>query len=248
MGSVRLPPEKVQLVSGRPDFFVTSAEIIISITRRCSAVRPKPDVQNGNYRFATFNGRVPHMPLLVHATPKYRHHRPSGKAVVVLQGKMHYLGPCGSQESRAAYDRLIAEWLAKGRAPNSQPKPTQITVAELILAYWGFATRHYVKNGVPTAEQPPSTIHDLKVLIGPVLMIAGLMVIYSTVAGSYGDLSRAGFLGLVAIAGALFGAGIGMYTKLPWYFLALVFAILFQPVGFVWKILHMLDAMGYHGQ
>src|SRR5262249_6575958 len=102
------------------------------------------------------------------ATPKYRHHRPSGQAAVVLQNKMHYLGPYGSQKSRAAYDRLIAEWLAKGRAPNSQPEPTQITVGELILAYWGFARQHYVKNNAPTAEQDciHSAIRHLRRLYG----------------------------------------------------------------------------------
>jgi hypothetical protein len=47
------------------------------------------------------------MPLLVHATPKYRHHRVSGQAVVLIQGKYHYLGPFGSEGSKAAYDRLI---------------------------------------------------------------------------------------------------------------------------------------------
>ena len=106
----------------------------------------------------------------------------------------------------------------------------------------------------PDLKTPPMddhrdriTIRDLKVLAGPILIIAGLMVIHSTVTGAYGDLSQAAAFGLVALAGALFGAGIGMYTKMPWYFFSLIFAILFQPVAFVWGILHMLDAMSYHG-
>jgi hypothetical protein len=92
------------------------------------------------------------------------------------------------------------------------------------------------------------TIRDLKVLAGPILIIAGLMVIHSTVTGAYCDgLSPAASFGLVAVAGALFGSGIGMYTKMPWYFFSLVFAILFQPVAFVWRILYLLNAMTYHG-
>jgi hypothetical protein len=48
-------------------------------------------------------------------TPSYRLHKPSGQAVVTLNYQDKYLGPHGSPESRAAYDRLIAEWLANGR-------------------------------------------------------------------------------------------------------------------------------------
>ncbi len=32
--------------------------------------------------------------------PKYRHHKPSGKASVVINGKYHYLGKYNSSESR----------------------------------------------------------------------------------------------------------------------------------------------------
>jgi hypothetical protein len=63
-------------------------------------VRPNRDAQNGKYRFAVINERVPHMPLLIHSTPKYRHHRASGNAVVKIQGKDHYLGKYGSNSAR----------------------------------------------------------------------------------------------------------------------------------------------------
>jgi len=113
------------------------------------------------------------MPLLVHATPKYRHHRPSGQAVVVLQGKAHYLGSYGSMKSKTAYDRLIAEWLAKGRAPDPEPETTELTIGELIVAYWRFAVQHYVKNGVATAEQDciQSAIRPLRRLYGNTLAL-----------------------------------------------------------------------------
>ena len=47
--------------------------------------------------------------------PSHCLHRPSGKAVVRLNGHDHYFGPHGTEESRLAYDRLIAEWLVSGR-------------------------------------------------------------------------------------------------------------------------------------
>jgi hypothetical protein len=48
-------------------------------------------------------------------TPSYRHHKPSGQAVVTLSGRDMYLGRFDSPERRAEHDRLIAEWLANGR-------------------------------------------------------------------------------------------------------------------------------------
>jgi hypothetical protein len=69
----------------------------------------------------------------VRRVPKYRHHKPTGQAVVTLSGKDHYLGPRKTATSRAEYDRLIGEWLAAGR---SLPKPeAQLNIAELALRY-----------------------------------------------------------------------------------------------------------------
>ena len=62
--------------------------------------------------------RVLTMPV---PTPSYRLHKPSGQAVVTLSGKDHYLGRFGSPESRDAYDRLLAEWLANSRRPAPPP-------------------------------------------------------------------------------------------------------------------------------
>jgi hypothetical protein len=47
--------------------------------------------------------------------PSYRPHEPTGQAVVTLNGKDYYLGRHGTQMSKDAYDRLMAEWLAGGR-------------------------------------------------------------------------------------------------------------------------------------
>jgi hypothetical protein len=55
---------------------------------------------------------------------------------VTLSGPDLYLGRSGSRESRAEYDRLIAEWLTNGR---ELPRPasadgTDITVNEMLSA------------------------------------------------------------------------------------------------------------------
>ena len=45
--------------------------------------------------------------------PKYRLHKSSGKAVVSIHGKDHYLGQHGTRESRTKYKLLIADLWAK---------------------------------------------------------------------------------------------------------------------------------------
>lgn len=94
------------------------------------------------------------MPKLNHAVPKYRLHKASGQAVVTIQGRVHYLGPWQSKASQLEYDRLIGEWLAAGRPQVTTPVETDVTVIELIAAYWTFAQSYYVKNGEPTGTIP----------------------------------------------------------------------------------------------
>ncbi|HUG68746.1 MAG TPA: site-specific integrase [Pirellulaceae bacterium] len=88
------------------------------------------------------------MPTLKNSTPKYRHHKASGQAVVTLGGQDFYLGPYGSRPSRREYERLIGEWLQNGR---SMPVEAHaVTVAEVLNAYQKFAKGYYMKNGEPT--------------------------------------------------------------------------------------------------
>jgi integrase len=80
--------------------------------------------------------------------PTYRRHRPTGQAVVTLNGRDFYLGPWNSKASRVEYDRLIGEWLAAGR---SIPRPeSDLTIAELAVRYLRFAKTYYVQDGQPT--------------------------------------------------------------------------------------------------
>src|SRR6516164_4472998 len=68
--------------------------------------------------------------------PSYRHHKPSGRAVVTLNGRDIYLGPWGSEESKAEYARKIAEWTARGRQAPPPEKEQGVLVKEVILAYY----------------------------------------------------------------------------------------------------------------
>lgn len=76
--------------------------------------------------------------------PSYRLHKASGKAVVTLSGRDVYLGVYGSPQSRAEYDRVVAEWLASGRRPPGlAAEAGGPSVAELMLAYWKYAETAY---------------------------------------------------------------------------------------------------------
>ena len=94
------------------------------------------------------------MPKLTNSVPKYRHHKQSGQAVVTLRGRDVYLGPYNSKGSKLEYDRVISEWLAAGRPTTPVQESCEVTVTELILAYWKFAQSHYVKDGQPTGAIP----------------------------------------------------------------------------------------------
>jgi len=83
-------------------------------------------------------------------TPSYRRHKASGQAVVTIDGQDLYLGKYGTKASRQAYDRRISEWLANGRTLPSANG--DLSIAELILAYWRHVSAYYRKDGEPTSE------------------------------------------------------------------------------------------------
>jgi integrase len=89
--------------------------------------------------------------------PKYRLHKGSGQALVQINRDRIYLGTYGSEESKEKYERLVSEWLSNGRQRVSPPTAdphakADLTVNELILAYWHFAESYYSKEGKPTKE------------------------------------------------------------------------------------------------
>ncbi len=58
------------------------------------------------------------MPKLSTRPPKYSHHKASGQATVKFNGRVRYLGPYGSQESKTRYQEAIVEW---GRQQEQTP-------------------------------------------------------------------------------------------------------------------------------
>jgi integrase len=102
--------------------------------------------------------------------PAYRLHKPSGKAVVTLDGKDHYLGLYGSDESRRQYGILIANHNAAVPIVAAKEDPSQagLMVKELCLTFLIHAEKHYVKDGKQTSE-----VHCVKAAIRPLVKLYG---------------------------------------------------------------------------
>jgi hypothetical protein len=112
------------------------------------------------------------MPRLKHKLPSLRLHRPSGRAVVTLNGRDHYCGPWNTPEARAEYKRLIAEWLAAGRgAP--QPAPgapaPDPSVSEVLVAFLDHAEAHYRTPAGGTSRE----LENLKDALRPLRRLYG---------------------------------------------------------------------------
>jgi integrase len=72
------------------------------------------------------------------AVPSYRRHKASGQAVVTLNGVDHYLGPWNTHQSRAEYDRVLNEWLARGRQLGEKTRNSDtdaMLMKELVRGY-----------------------------------------------------------------------------------------------------------------
>jgi integrase len=109
-------------------------------------------------------------------TPTLRRHKPSGQAVVTLNGKDVYLGLWPIEQRKAppgvrqAYDRLIAEWLANGRRLPVEDGSPAASVNDVILAFWRHAEKHYRReDGTPTSEleEYRRALKPLRELYGP---------------------------------------------------------------------------------
>lgn len=104
--------------------------------------------------------------------PDYRHHKTSGRARVRINGKDHWLGKYGSDESRRKYADLIAEHvagLAVDEGAEVSSAADSLSVAELLCAYLEYAKTYYVKNGKLTAE-----IHCLRSAMRPLKELFGV--------------------------------------------------------------------------
>ena len=76
------------------------------------------------------------MPRLVQRVPGYNLHKQNGRARVCLDGRSILLpGPFGSETSKAAYDRIVGEWVAGGRRLPRADAINDLSIAELVNQY-----------------------------------------------------------------------------------------------------------------
>ena len=80
--------------------------------------------------------------------PSYRLHKPSGQAVVTLDGKDHYCGEFGTEASKAKYDAFIVRWIEAGR----REIPKAITIGNLVARYAAHSEVYYTKQGATTSQ------------------------------------------------------------------------------------------------
>jgi integrase len=113
------------------------------------------------------------MPRTKKGTPPSNRRHSSGQAIVTLPDgfggrKDFLLGPHSTRVSREEYARVLAEWEANGRRLPKPAAPTDLSVNELLIAYWRFAETYYVKDGAPTSEQDAirSALRYVKKLYG----------------------------------------------------------------------------------
>ena len=116
------------------------------------------------------------MPRLTNRNPSYRRHKASGQAVVTLDGQDVYLGPWNSATSKREYDRVVGEYLARGRQLASTADTAR--VSDVIKSYWDFAGGYY------TGEQGRSELGSIKLALGVLRRLYG-----DTLAGAFGPLA-----------------------------------------------------------
>lgn len=101
------------------------------------------------------------MPKLSYRAPKYAYHKASGQAVVRINGKLVYLGPFESKESKDRYKQAVTKWAddqdrqtaAVAVVAKSAPE-SSTTLVELLAEYLDHTETFYVKNGQQTSMVP----------------------------------------------------------------------------------------------
>jgi hypothetical protein len=116
------------------------------------------------------------MPRPKQVLPTYRHHKHTNTARCWVGGKWVSLGRYDSPESRAEYARLIAELgVTTAAVPAPARSGRDLTVAEVLLAFWRHAEQHYRRpDGTVTNELD---LHPARSVLCPVnRILLGLVV------------------------------------------------------------------------
>jgi hypothetical protein len=128
------------------------------------------------------------MPKPANYIPKLGLHKASGQAIVVIDGRDVYLGKHGTPEAQQRYDRIIGEWLQRGRqstgddaaatvkadravaAVNAVAGAPPVSVNEVCFAYLTWAATYYVRDDKPTGE-----LESVKRAIRPLRLMYGTL-------------------------------------------------------------------------
>ena len=105
--------------------------------------------------------------------PKLCRHKATGQAVVRLNGQDVYCGKFGTAAAKSEYDRVITEWLQRGRAipgtVRGRPMPgrsaDELSVAEVILAYKAHCDEYY-RHSPLERERVRLAVRPLRQLYG----------------------------------------------------------------------------------
>jgi hypothetical protein len=86
--------------------------------------------------------------------PVYELHSSTGLARCWVNGKWVSLGKYGSDESKAEFERILAELRTGSPSAETGPKPDDLTVDALLVKFWEWAQKHYRgPDGKPTNQQ-----------------------------------------------------------------------------------------------
>jgi len=98
--------------------------------------------------------------------PSYRLHKASGQAIVTLNGQDSPLGKFKPADSKAEYNRRIAEWISAGR--RRPAFKADLSIAELIARYRVHCESYYRHpDGTPTDEADITREELFRFLCGP---------------------------------------------------------------------------------
>ena len=78
---------------------------------------------------------------------------PTGQARVRIDGRDHYLGPHGSEESKQKYEQIVRKLItARTRTSRARVEiATDLTINELVLRYLRFVDGYYPSTSRPTS-------------------------------------------------------------------------------------------------
>jgi integrase len=103
------------------------------------------------------------MPRLSTNPPRYCLHKATGRAVVYIDGKAHYLGHHGSEESKAAYRQFTADWSGRRGPASPSPivAPPALTIAEALVQFKAHAERYYQSREVHNLREANRLLREM---------------------------------------------------------------------------------------